>query len=103
MGDTAAVESLLAGGVEVDSRDGSGCTALHFAADRGSSEVARLLLLRGADINAQDEDGQTPLHYAALCKQVQVSLAWVHKHVTQLTLLSLIHRGRLLCWHWWPH
>lgn len=44
-----------------------GMTALHWAADRGHVDVAKLLLDNSADVNARDECGQTPLHYAASC------------------------------------
>ncbi len=41
-------------------------TALHPAAGRGHTEIARLLIAEGADINAKDKYEWTPLHYAAL-------------------------------------
>lgn len=44
-GDTAAVAFLLDNSADVDSRDADGCTALHWAADRGSLEVLLLRLL----------------------------------------------------------
>lgn len=66
---------MLGSGASIDSRNEDGCTALHFAADRGQREVARLLIQHGADVNAVDSDGQTPLHYAALCQQQQVMSA----------------------------
>ena len=50
-----------------------GLTALHFAADRGFLEIARLLVEAGADIAALDEDEQTPLDYAVLCEQHEVT------------------------------
>lgn len=70
--DIEAISELLASGVDVNARDDEGCTALHFAADRGAAGAAQLLLSAGADVNAQDGDGQTPLHYAALCENEEV-------------------------------
>jgi ankyrin repeat protein len=76
-GQTAALRALLDGSpaataAALDSRDESGCTPLHFAADRGQLAALALLLDAGADTNARDADGQTPLHYAAMCEQRQV-------------------------------
>jgi len=48
--------------------DQDGLTLLHWAADRGHTEVVRLLLNRDKDLlDMQDMDGQTALHYAASC------------------------------------
>jgi ankyrin repeat protein len=52
-GDLTALQACLDSGTAVDSRDSDGCTALHFAADRGQPEAVMLLLAAGADINAQ--------------------------------------------------
>ncbi|GLC45207.1 Acyl-CoA binding domain containing 5 [Pleodorina starrii] len=71
-GDVDAVAGMLDAGEAVDCRDESDCTALHFAADRGSAQVARLLIGSGADVNARDADGQTPLHYAAITDHREV-------------------------------
>jgi len=48
--------------------DEAGLTLLHWAADRGHTDIARLLLNKDKDLlNKQDSDGQTALHYAASC------------------------------------
>ncbi|GFH13855.1 achain crystal structure of engineered northeast structural genomics consortium target, partial [Haematococcus lacustris] len=57
----------------VGARDAQGCTALHFAADRGQLQTARQLLAAGVDPDCVDEDGQTALHYAALCGHEKVA------------------------------
>ncbi|GAB4820448.1 hypothetical protein N2152v2_007494 [Parachlorella kessleri] len=71
-GKAAEVQRLLAesvAGDAVNERDSEGCSALHWAADKGHTEVLLALVQYGADVNAQDHDGLTPLHYAALSEQ----------------------------------
>jgi hypothetical protein len=59
-GDAAGVEALLREeGVDVDSIDFDGRTALHIAACEGRGEVVRLLLAWKANINARDRWGST--------------------------------------------
>lgn len=71
------LERLDAAASSWDAADPAGLTPLHWAADRGHLQVARLLLARGASVNARDTDGQTPLHYAASCGHTQVALLLV--------------------------
>lgn len=54
----------------MDQRDENGCTALHWAADRGQHEVIQILLDKGATIDACDNDGLTALQYAAIAEQL---------------------------------
>src|SRR6185295_8958340 len=53
-GDLAAVRSRLDAGVDPNTANRHGTTALAMAADAGQAEVARLLVERGADVNARD-------------------------------------------------
>lgn len=55
---------LITRGIDMDARDRNGCTALHFAALRGSKECARLLFLAGADREIVNVLGKTPLEVA---------------------------------------
>lgn len=49
-----------------DARDGSGYTALHYAARAGNAKVVAMLLAAGADPNAVTcSGGASPLHRAA--------------------------------------
>ncbi|XP_063676952.1 transient receptor potential cation channel subfamily A member 1-like [Bolinopsis microptera] len=48
----------------IDTPDGEGFTALHYAARYNNVDVMELLIEHGADVNVKDEDGQTPLHHA---------------------------------------
>jgi ankyrin repeat protein len=53
-GDLAKVSDLLDGGVDINSRDESLRTALHFAIRNDSSSMVQLLLSRGADTSLRD-------------------------------------------------
>lgn len=56
-------QSLIDRGVRIDARTRQGCTALHFAAGRGLSDVVQVLLERGAVPNVASDAKQTPLHW----------------------------------------
>jgi hypothetical protein len=73
-------------------------TALHFAADRGCSDIADLLLQSGASVNALDGSGQTPLMYAVSCDN-KVRLQLLHRLVHGHCLLPqpFIRGGPLRC------
>ncbi|KAF8792889.1 Laminin subunit alpha-1 like protein [Argiope bruennichi] len=55
-----------------DCCDEGGLSLLHWACDRGQTEIAEFLISEGTDINFQDKDGQTPLHYASSCGHEEV-------------------------------
>ncbi|KAE8702918.1 Detected protein of confused Function [Hibiscus syriacus] len=58
-GDVKGVEDLLNEGIDVNSIDLDGRTALHIAACEGHVEVVNLLLQRQANIDARDRWGST--------------------------------------------
>ncbi|MFQ5495779.1 MAG: ankyrin repeat domain-containing protein, partial [Phycisphaerae bacterium] len=62
----ALTRLLIAGGADVQARDGQGLSPLHWAARKGRSGMVALLLKAKAAIEAQDHKGRTPLHLAAL-------------------------------------
>ncbi len=65
-GDVEEVRVLIERGLDVNAPQGDGMTALHWAAERGSAEIASLLLDAGADPAAMTRNGAyTPLHLAA--------------------------------------
>ena len=65
-GDVAAVRKLLAGGADVNAAQGDGMTALHWAAEYGDAELARMLLHAGAAVASATRIGSyAPLHIAA--------------------------------------
>ncbi len=65
-GDIALIKQLLKEGAEVNKPQGDGMTALHWAAERGNSELAEVLIYAGANPMAGTRIGQyKPLHLAA--------------------------------------
>jgi uncharacterized protein len=65
-GDREMVKCLLEQGVDVNSSQGDGMSALHWAALRGDMELARMLLYAGANVTASTRIGSyTPLFLAA--------------------------------------
>lgn len=63
-GDVKGVEDLLNEGIDVNSIDLDGRTALHITACEGHVEVAKLLLSRKANIDARDRWGSTVLSFS---------------------------------------
>ncbi|XP_058793676.1 poly [ADP-ribose] polymerase tankyrase-2-like [Phymastichus coffea] len=70
--DTAVLESFLQHGVDIDSRDHSGATALHAAVELDDVCLVEWLLKNNADVNAQDNCGCGPLYDAAYQGKVQM-------------------------------
>ena len=63
--DLAAVRALLEKQADVNSVEGDGATALHWASYRDQLEIADLLIRSGAKVNAANDLGATPLWLAA--------------------------------------
>lgn len=63
----AALERLLSEGVDLDTQDHRGMSALHLAATHGLSRIVSRLLREGANRNARDSLGRTP-HELALAR-----------------------------------
>ena len=64
-GDTGAVRALLARGINPNTQDSAGRTAVHAAAGIGATETLRVLLEAGGSPGVRDRDGNTPLHLAS--------------------------------------
>uniref|UniRef100_A0A1D1XMP7 non-specific serine/threonine protein kinase n=1 Tax=Anthurium amnicola TaxID=1678845 RepID=A0A1D1XMP7_9ARAE len=71
-GDVKGVEDLLKEGIDVDSIDLDGRTALHLAACEGHIEVVKLLLARKANIDSRDRWGSTAATDAKFYGNVEV-------------------------------
>ena len=67
-GDVEAVEDFIAVGKNINARDSSSRTPIHYAIAFGKGdageEIFNILLEAGADLTATDEKKNTPLHYA---------------------------------------
>lgn len=64
LGDVEGIETGLKAGLDINSRNKSGTTALMSAAEGQRAEVIRVLLSRGADPDAKDSDGHTAYWHA---------------------------------------
>lgn len=83
LGDTTALERLIASGAEVDAADYDGRTALHLAAAEGHVAAVELLLRKGARVGVVDRWGGTPLHDAVRHRQRPV-VALLLRHGARL-------------------
>jgi ankyrin repeat protein len=59
-----SIKLLLDAGVDVNSVDSRGQTALHGAAEKGYDQVVKFLVERGAKLDIKDKQGKTPLDAA---------------------------------------
>lgn len=57
-------KALIESGADVNRKDESGYSMLHFAVGRNNASIVKDLIEHGADVNAKDPQGKTPLHYA---------------------------------------
>merc|ERR1712070_1310616 len=60
------------GGADVNAKDASGNTALHYIAARGLQSGTAYLLEKGAKADEQNNQGSTPFHKACNTGQLQV-------------------------------
>ena len=61
----AVLETLLSHGIDIETADEDGHTALHCAALSGNLEMAKILINKGASVNAKNNWADSPLDSAA--------------------------------------
>lgn len=59
------VDILITQGVDINTKNADGMTALMFAARQGLIELTSMLIRKGTDVNAKDNYGKTALLFAA--------------------------------------
>ena len=95
-GDVEAVRSLLQRGVDVQTAQADGMTALHWAAMRSDVELAETLIYAGAHLEVTTRIGQhTPLHVASRSGQANVARilleAGADAHATTTSGATALH------------
>lgn len=63
-GHPESLRHLIIAGLDVNAKDCSGKTALHFAAELMRFEMVKILVEEGADVDALDNEKRTPFDYA---------------------------------------
>lgn len=71
-GNLDKVVEYLKGGIDINTCNQKGNTALHIASLAGQAEVVKVLVKEGANINAQSQNGFTPLYMAAQENHIDV-------------------------------
>ncbi len=109
-GDTATVELLLNAGADVNAREISGNSALHWAVAKNHNHIVELLLQRGAhpaipSINRDYFDkagvcdnmpGTTPLHCAARCGNAKAAELLI-QHGADIHAEDSLHATPFIC------
>ncbi|XP_037071350.1 protein phosphatase 1 regulatory subunit 12C-like [Pollicipes pollicipes] len=72
-GEKDEVKRLLVKGVDIDTTDVDGLTALHQACIGDNLDMVEFLVQHGADVNRGDNEGWTPLHATSSCGFLSIS------------------------------
>lgn len=81
-GNVDVVRAFIQHGVDVNSVDPTGLTALHDAVRKDHADVVDILLEAGANIDQQSDFGWTPLHLALTSGAPQATLALLKRGAT---------------------
>lgn len=67
------VKSLIEEAADINAKDASDNTPLHYAVRGRNKDLAELLIANGADVNAIDRGGRTPLRYALMTSRTDIA------------------------------
>ncbi|KAG1696108.1 Acyl-CoA-binding domain-containing protein 6 [Nymphon striatum] len=68
-------------------KDENGMALLHWACDRGHTDIVQLLLSHDAEIDIKDNDGQTPLHYG----KFHFLLSLIHIFLYSIAIFAVLY------------
>ena len=91
-GNIVAVNQHLAAGGNVNAKDERGKTPLHFAAEYGHREIAKLLIAEGADLNVRDMSEMTALQVAMFANSTEMAELFINKG-TDLNIYLYLHNA----------
>jgi Ankyrin repeats (3 copies) len=96
-GNMTKVIQLLNDKVDIDKKDGHGCTALIVAAKEGKSMIIRILLKRGAKMDLKDKTGRTAGMWASQKGHVQVvDILQKHRNLVAQKIINNTRKSSLL-------
>lgn len=81
------VNCLILRGIDVNTQDQQGLTALHLAVQNGKTSWVQLLLEHHADINVKNFQGNTPLHEAVNHNHFPI-IRLLHQHRADLNMTN---------------
>jgi len=73
IGALAKVKSLIEKGADINAKDTSGQTPLHYAVEYDRKDVVELLIANRADVNAKNNEGRTALEIAMIRLRPQIA------------------------------
>jgi len=85
--DATAILTALEKGVDIETRDAAGCSALLKATHHNAIEGARILIDAGANVNAMDNIGDSPYLYAGAEGRLEI-LRMTLEHGADLTSVN---------------
>lgn len=75
-------QRLIDKGIELNQRDSTGKSPLHYALLSGHLDIAKVLIEKGAEVNLLDEHGHSPLHQAVIQGYIDVAESLISKNAS---------------------